>query len=60
LAGRIKRFRSAAKGEMNHEAYRIDRDFIGHGGRSDRRVGARIRRFFTGGVRGVAGGMKPL
>ncbi len=27
---------------------------------SDRRVGARIRRFFTPGVRGAAGGMKPL
>jgi hypothetical protein len=28
--------------------------------RSDRRVGARIRRFFTPGVRGAVGGMKPL
>ncbi len=28
--------------------------------RSDRRVGARIRRFFTREVRGAAGGMKPL
>ena len=28
--------------------------------RSDRHVGARIRRFFTRGVRGAAGGMKPL
>ena len=28
--------------------------------RSDRRVGARICRFFTRGVRGASGGMKPL
>jgi hypothetical protein len=28
--------------------------------RSDHRVGARIRRFFTPGVRGAAGGMKPF
>ena len=27
---------------------------------SDRRMGARIRRFFTPGVRGAAGGMKPV
>jgi hypothetical protein len=27
LAGKIPRFRSTAKGEIDHGAYRIDRDF---------------------------------
>jgi len=33
---------------------------VGHSGRSDLRVGKKIFRFFTRGVRGAAGGLKPL